>query len=87
MYMRRVIVSSAIFTVITGLLTIFVPNIKTVFSFVGGLGCVAISYVMPFLAFLCACPGKKSIIYPSIVLCSLLVALGFGSAIVALIGV
>ncbi len=85
--MGRVILSSAIFTVITGLLTIYVPNIKTVFSFVGGLGCVAISYVLPFLAFLSACPDKKGVIFPSLVVCSILLAVGFGSAIVALIGI
>lgn len=83
--MYRGLVSSIIFTVSTCFFTIYLPGISVVLGIVGGFGCVAISYIIPIIAFLTThpeCP-KKGQIY--ILIASVLVGIGFGAAINSII--
>ncbi|MDR3548153.1 MAG: hypothetical protein P4M11_07815 [Candidatus Pacebacteria bacterium] len=73
--------SSAIFTVLSCALTILIPNITTVFSVVGGIGCVAISYLIPLLAYLAVFKDETFKPYAFIVIGALISAIGVGSAI------
>lgn len=62
-------------------LTLFIPNITTVFSVVGGVGCVAISYIIPLLSYLAVFKEEKVKGYAFILIGSVLSAIGIGSAV------
>ncbi len=75
------VLSSAAFTVVSAALTLFVPNITTVFSIVGGIGCVAISYIIPLLSYLATFKNVGAKAYGYMLVGSLISAIGVGSAI------
>lgn len=77
----RLVISSAILCTITCLITIFVPDITTVFSVVGGIGCVGICFVFPLIAFLSVNYKDKCTAYCYIFIGSLITAVGFGAAL------
>jgi len=66
---------------VSSFLTLFIPNITTVFSVVGGIGCVAISYLIPLLAYLAVFPEDKLKGYLFIFIGSVISAIGVGSAL------
>lgn len=72
---------SGVFVIVSSVLTILVPDITTVLSVVGGIGCVAICYLVPLLAYLSVFPDKKIKCMIFIVIGSLLAAIGSASAI------
>ena len=77
----RGLLSSFIFASTTCIITIYVPEINVVLGVVGGIGCVAIGYIIPTLAYITSYPQNlaKGIIY--IIIACILIGLGFGSAV------
>lgn len=68
-----------IFSITSCILTIVLPSISTVLSILGGIGCVTLCFVVPMIAYLTVLPERRVTAYVSLTICSLLVALGFGS--------
>jgi len=62
-------------------LTIVIPDITTVLSVVGGVGCVTICYIMPLLAYLSVFHDQKVKCAIFILIGSLLAAIGSASAL------
>lgn len=81
----KTILASGIFTIASGILTVFLPDITSVLSIVGGIGCVAISYVIPLLAYLSTFPELRLTGYINILIGAVISALGVGSALNGLI--
>lgn len=66
---------------VSSVLAIFVPDITTVLSVVGGVGCVTICYIMPLLAYLSVFNHHKGKCIVFIVVGSALAAIGVASAV------
>lgn len=75
------------FTIFTAILAIVFPNIKAVFSLLGGLGSVTMSYLIPTYAFVTL--GKESWKsrrnLPPIIFFGILIIIGYISVVVTLI--
>ena len=61
-----------------------VPKISTVLAILGGIGCVGICFVIPVIAYITVFPERKCENYSSIIIASVLVAIGIGACINAL---
>ena len=70
-----------LFAATTCVFAIYVPGISTVLGIVGGLGCVAIAYIIPLMAFLKTHRDKVKEGHLYILISSVLVAIGFGAAL------
>eukprot|EP00831_Metopus_contortus_P085334 TRINITY_DN9903_c0_g1_i1.p1 TRINITY_DN9903_c0_g1~~TRINITY_DN9903_c0_g1_i1.p1 ORF type:complete len:267 (+),score=26.00 TRINITY_DN9903_c0_g1_i1:97-897(+) len=80
---KRILICTIGFTVITCLLTILLPNINTVLSILGGIGCVTICFISPSVSYLSIRSNRKVSAISTVVVCSLLIAVGIGSAMMA----
>ncbi len=76
--------SSLIFTASSCFLTIILPQISTVLSILGGIGCVTLCFIVPLIAYLTVLNERKFVSYISIAVASVLVAIGFGSCVNAI---
>lgn len=75
------LISSLVFTISTCIFTIFVPGISTVLGIVGGVGSVALAYIIPAVSYYKVKAGTevKRILY--ITISGILSAVGVGSSI------
>ncbi len=70
---------SIIFTASTGFFTIYMPGILSVLGIAGGLGCVAVAYVVPLMGYLFTHPENKKTRALYIAIGAVLVFIGFCS--------
>lgn len=70
-----------LFASTTCVFTIFVPGISVVLGVVGGIGCVALAYVIPTMAYLHFFPANVKTCIVNILVVSVLAGIGIGAAI------
>lgn len=61
--------------------TIFLPGISMVLGIVGGIGCVALAYVIPTIAYIHFFPQNFKTCLANILAVSVLIGIGAGAAI------
>jgi len=79
--MNRLLVASILFTSTSCAFTILLPGISMVLGIVGGIGAVALAYIIPTMSYLYFFPENKKTCMVYILFASMLVGLGFGAAI------
>eukprot|EP00826_Nyctotherus_ovalis_P035269 TRINITY_DN3016_c0_g1_i2.p1 TRINITY_DN3016_c0_g1~~TRINITY_DN3016_c0_g1_i2.p1 ORF type:complete len:393 (-),score=67.52 TRINITY_DN3016_c0_g1_i2:161-1339(-) len=77
----RRLVAAFLFASTTCVFTIFVPGISVVLGVVGGIGCVALAYVIPTMAYLHFFPVNVKTCIVNILIVSILAGIGIGAAI------
>jgi len=77
---KRALITAVIFSITSGTLAYALPKINVVLSVLGGIGCTMICFIVPTVAYLTVNHDRKTQSIISIVICSILVAIGIGSA-------
>ena len=80
----RTLTLTIIFSITSCLLAILLPEINTVLSVLGGIGCVTTCFIVPMTAYLTVLHERTVSCIASLILCSVLVAIGSGSCINAI---